>query len=290
MEKIKINIDNTLVEVDKGTTIYQAAKKIGINIPVLCYMNLEHLNIENRPGGCRICVVEVEGRRNLAPSCSTVCSEGMVIHTNNPRVLNSRKTVLELILSDHPKDCLICPKSGKCELQDLAVKMGIREIHAVENAEMSTYRKDCSPALSRDMDKCVMCRRCETICNDVQTVGALSAANRGFMSVVTPAFEQDLIDSPCTFCGQCVAVCPTGALTEFDHTQKIIRALADPSKTVVVQTAPAVRAALGEEFGLTPGTLVTGKMAAALRRLGFDKVFDTAFAIVTGKQIGRAHV
>ncbi|MEZ7884954.1 MAG: NADH-dependent [FeFe] hydrogenase, group A6 [Bacteroidales bacterium] len=278
MEKIKINIDNTLVEVDKGTTIYQAAKKIGINIPVLCYMNLEHLNIENRPGGCRICVVEVEGRRNLAPSCSTVCSEGMVIHTNNPRVLNSRKTVLELILSDHPKDCLICPKSGKCELQDLAVKMGIREIHAVENAEMSTYRKDCSPALNRDMDKCVMCRRCETICNDVQTVGALSAANRGFMSVVTPAFEQDLIDSPCTFCGQCVAVCPTGALTEFDHTQKIIRALADPSKTVVVQTAPAVRAALGEEFGLTPGTLVTGKMAAALRRLGFDKVFDTDFA------------
>lgn len=278
MEKIKINIDNTLVEVDKGTTIYQAAKKIGINIPVLCYMNLEHLNIENRPGGCRICVVEVEGRRNLAPSCSTVCSEGMVIHTNNPRVLNSRKTVLELILSDHPKDCLICSKSGKCELQDLAVKMGIREIHAVENAEMSTYRKDCSPALNRDMDKCVMCRRCETICNDVQTVGALSAANRGFMSVVTPAFEQDLIDSPCTFCGQCVAVCPTGALTEFDHTQKIIRALADPSKTVVVQTAPAVRAALGEEFGLTPGTLVTGKMAAALRRLGFDKVFDTDFA------------
>lgn len=278
MEKIKINIDNTLVEVDKGTTIYQAAKKIGINIPVLCYMNLEHLKIENRPGGCRICVVEVEGRRNLAPSCSTVCSEGMVIHTNNPRVLNSRKTVLELILSDHPKDCLICPKSGKCELQDLAVKMGIREIHAVENAEMSTYRKDCSPALNRDMDKCVMCRRCETICNDVQTVGALSAANRGFMSVVTPAFEQDLIDSPCTFCGQCVAVCPTGALTEFDHTQKIIRALADPSKTVVVQTAPAVRAALGEEFGLTPGTLVTGKMAAALRRLGFDKVFDTDFA------------
>ncbi len=278
MEKIKITIDNTIVEVDKGTTIYQAAKKIGINIPVLCYMNLEHLNIENRPGGCRICVVEVEGRRNLAPSCSTVCTEGMVIHTNNPRVLNSRKTVLELILSDHPKDCLICPKSGKCELQDLAVRMGIREIHAVEHAEMSTYRKDCSPALNRDMDKCVMCRRCETVCNDVQTVGALSAVNRGFMSVVAPAFEQDLIDSPCTFCGQCVAVCPTGALTEFDHTPKIIRALADPSKTVVVQTAPAVRAALGEEFGMEPGTLVTGKMAAALRKLGFDKVFDTDFA------------
>ena len=278
MEKIKITIDNNVIEVDKGKTIYQAAKGIGINIPALCYMNLDHLNIENRPGGCRICVVEIEGRRNLAPSCSTLCAEGMVINTHTVRVINARKTVLELILSDHPKDCLICSKSGKCDLQHLALTLGIREIHAVENAEMSTYRKDVSPALNRDMDKCVMCRRCETICNDVQTVGALSAINRGFTSVVAPAFEQDLIDSPCTFCGQCVAVCPTGALTEVDHTPKIVRALSDPTKTVIVQTAPAVRAALGEEFGMKPGTLVTGKMAAALRRLGFDKVFDTDFA------------
>lgn len=278
MGKVKITIDNTPVEVESNLTVYQAAKQIGINIPVLCYMNLEHLNIENRPGGCRICVVEIEGRKNLAPSCSTLCAEGMIVHTNNRRVLNARKTVLELLLSDHPKDCLICPKSGQCDLQDLAVKMGIREIHAVENAEVSTYRKDISPALSRNMDKCVLCRRCETICNTVQTVGALSVVNRGFMSVVAPAFEEDLIDSPCTFCGQCVAVCPTGALTEVNHTPKIIRALSDPTKTVIVQTAPAVRAALGEEFGYPAGTLVTGKLVAALRKLGFAKVFDTDFA------------
>ena len=278
MELIKVTIDKVEIEVKKGTTIYQAAKKIGIDIPVLCYMNLEHLKIENRPGGCRICVVEVEGRKNLAPSCSTECADGMVVKTHSIRVLNARKTVLELILSDHPAQCLICSSSGKCDLQSLSQKMGIREIHAVENAEVSSYRKDCSPALNRDMDKCIMCRRCETICNDVQTVGALSAVNRGFMSVVAPAFEQDLIDSPCTFCGQCVAVCPTGALTPYDDTAKIIRALADPKKTVIVQTAPAVRAALGEEFGLPAGTLVTGKMVAALRTLGFDKVFDTDFA------------
>ncbi|OFX79262.1 MAG: NADH:ubiquinone oxidoreductase [Bacteroidetes bacterium GWE2_40_15] len=278
MEFIKVTIDKNEIEVKKGTTIYQAAKQIGIDIPVLCYMNLEHLKIENRPGGCRICVVEVEGRKNLAPSCSTECADGMVVKTHSVRVLNARKTVLELILSDHPAQCLICSSSGKCDLQSLSQKMGIREIHAVENAEVSSYRKDCSPALNRDMDKCIMCRRCETICNDVQTVGALSAVNRGFMSVVAPAFEQDLIDSPCTFCGQCVAVCPTGALTPFDDTSKIIRALADPKKTVIVQTAPAVRAALGEEFGLPAGTLVTGKMVAALRTLGFDKVFDTDFA------------
>ncbi len=278
MEVVKLTIDKIEVEVKKGTTIYQAAKQIGIDIPVLCYMNLEHLKIENRPGGCRICVVEIEGRKNLAPSCSTECQEGMVVKTHSVRVLNARKTVLELILSDHPAECLICSSSGKCDLQSLSQKLGIREIHAVENAEVSSYRKDCSPALNRNMDKCIMCRRCETICNDVQTVGALSAVNRGFMSVVAPAFEQDLIDSPCTFCGQCVAVCPTGALTPFDDTAKIIRALADPKKTVIVQTAPAVRAALGEEFGLPAGTLVTGKMVSALRTLGFDKVFDTDFA------------
>ena len=147
MEKIKITIDNTEVEVSKGATIYHAAKQIGIDIPVLCYLNLEHLNIENRPGGCRICVVEVEGRRNLAPSCSTECTPGMVVHTHNLRVMNARKTVLELILSDHPKECLVCSSSGQCDLQKLSQMMGIREIHAVENAEMSTYRKDFSPAL-----------------------------------------------------------------------------------------------------------------------------------------------
>jgi NADP-reducing hydrogenase subunit HndD len=184
--------------------------------------------------------------------------------------------VLELILSDHPADCLICAKSGNCDLQDMAHSLGIREIHY--KGEQSTYREDTSPAIIRDVDKCIMCRRCEMMCNEVQTVGVLSAINRGFNAVVSPAFEMNLDHSVCTYCGQCVAVCPTGALTEVDQTAHVIRALSDPSKTVVVQTAPAVRAALGEEFGLEPGTLVTGKLAAALRRLGFDHVFDTDFA------------
>jgi len=278
METVKLTIDNKQIEVEKGTTIYKAAKKLGVDIPVLCYMDLHDLGIENKPAGCRICVVEVEGRRNLAPSCSTTCTEGMVIKTHTPRVIHARRTVLELILSDHPKDCLTCAKSGRCDLQDMAVKLGIRHIPGQEFAEMSTYRLDTSPAIIRDMDKCIMCRRCETMCNEFQTVGALSGINRGFMSVVAPAFEQDLEKSPCTYCGQCVAVCPTGALTEVDHTPKVIRALADPTKTVIVQTAPAVRAALGEEFGLKPGTLVTGKMTTALRQLGFDYIFDTDFA------------
>lgn len=278
MDKIKLTIDNMPVEVVKGTTIFQAARQVGINIPALCYMNLEHLGVENRPGACRICVVEVEGRRNLAPSCSTDCTEGMVVKTNTPKVLNARKVVMELILSNHPNDCLACPSNNKCELQTLAATLGIREIPMVENAAMSTYRKDHSLSLQRDMDKCILCRRCETMCNDIQTVGALGTINRGFISVVAPAFEQDLADSSCVFCGQCAAVCPTGALTRTDDTARVFKALADPTKTVVVQTAPAVRAALGEEFGIKPGTSVTGKMAAALRRLGFDKVFDTDFA------------
>lgn len=278
METVKLTIDNKQVEVPKGTTIYKAARKLGIDIPVLCYMELHDLGVENKPAGCRICVVEVEGRRNLAPSCATECAEGMVVKTHTTRVINARRTVMELILSDHPKDCLTCPKSGRCDLQDMAIKLGIRQIPGQEYAEMSTYKKDFSPSIIRDVDKCIMCRRCETMCNTVQTVGALSAVNRGFMAVVAPAFEQDLEKSPCTYCGQCVAVCPTGALTEVDHTAKVIRAIADPTKTVLVQTAPAVRAALGEEFGLKPGTLVTGKMVAALRQIGFDYIFDTDFA------------
>jgi len=278
METVKLTIDNKKVEVPKGTTVSKAARMLGIDIPLLCHMELHDLGIENKPAGCRICVVEVEGRRNLAPSCVTTCEEGMVVKTHTTRVLNARRTVMEFILSDHPKDCLICPKSGHCELQDMAIRLGIREIPGQEIAAMSTYRKDTSPSIIRDLDKCIMCRRCEMMCNEVQTVGALSAINRGFMSAVAPAFEQNLEYSPCTYCGQCVAVCPTGALTEVNHTPDVLRALADPSKTVVVQTAPAVRAALGEEFGLEPGTLVTGKMVAALRALGFDYVFDTDFA------------
>ena len=278
METVKLTIDNKHIEVPKGTTILQAAKQAGINIPTLCYMNLPHLDQEHKPGSCRVCVVEIPGRRTLVPACATKCTEGMEVLSHSLRVINARRTVVELLLSDHPKDCLVCPSSGNCELQKLSITMGIREINSVENAAISTYRKDASPSLLRNMDKCVMCRSCETVCNEIQTVGALSAVNRGFMAVVAPAFEQDLTDSPCTFCGQCVAVCPTGALTAVDNTFHVIRALADPTKYVVVQTAPAVRAALGEEFGYQPGTLVTGKMVAALRALGFNKVFDTDFA------------
>jgi NADP-reducing hydrogenase subunit HndD len=276
MDTIKLTIDNKEVEVEKGMTILDAAKKVGVHIPTLCHMKLHDMGIENKPGGCRVCVVEVEGRRNLAPSCVTEAGEGMKVNTHSIRVVNARRTVTELIISDHPFECLTCAKSGECELQDLAHDMGIREIHY--EGEKSVYREDTSPAIIRDMDKCIMCRRCEMMCNEVQTVGVLSAINRGFQAVVAPAFEENLDHSVCTYCGQCVAVCPTGALTEVDHTPAVIRALSDPSKTVVVQTAPAVRAALGEEFGYEPGTLVTGKMAAALRRLGFDFVFDTDFA------------
>jgi len=278
METIKLNIDNKEIEVQNGTTILKAAKQLGIEIPTLCYLDLRDLNIENKPGGCRICVVEVQKRRNLAPACSTKCEEGMVVKTHTTRMLNARRTVMEFILSDHPKDCLVCAKSGNCELQDMAHRLGIREIPGAEYAAMSTYKPDTSPSIKRNLDKCIMCRRCEMMCNVVQTVGALSAVNRGFMAVVAPAFEQNLEHSTCTYCGQCVAVCPTGALTEVDNTPDVLRALADPSKTVIVQTAPAVRAALGEAFGMEPGTLVTGKLVTALRALGFDYVFDTDFA------------
>ncbi|MDD3077811.1 MAG: NADH-dependent [FeFe] hydrogenase, group A6 [Paludibacter sp.] len=276
METIKLTIDNKIVEVEKGTTVLNAAKQIGIDIPTLCHFELCDMGIENKPGGCRVCVVEIDGRRNLAPSCATEATEGMVVQTHSIRVMNARRTITKLIISDHPFDCLVCAKSGSCELQALATKFGIREIPY--QGEKSTYRKDTSPSIIRDVDKCIMCRRCEMMCNEVQTVGALSAVNRGFKAVVAPAFEMDLEKSPCTYCGQCVSVCPTGALTEVDHTISVIRALSDKTKTVVVQTAPAVRAALGEEFGLEPGTSVTGKMVSALRRLGFKYVFDTDFA------------
>lgn len=276
MEMINITVDNKPVVVKKGTTILEAANSIGIHIPTLCYMKLDDLNIENKPGGCRICVVEVKGRKNLAPACCTEVTDGMEISTHTIRAINARRTVMELILSDHPADCLVCPKSGKCDLQDMAQSLGIREIHY--KGEQSMYREDTSPAIIREINKCILCRRCEMMCNEVQTVGVLSAINRGFHAVVAPAFEMNLDHSVCTYCGQCVAVCPTGALTEVDQTAAVVRALYDPSKTVIVQTAPAVRAALGEEFGMEPGTLVTGKLVSALRRLGFDYVFDTDFA------------
>lgn len=277
-ELINVIIDGREVEVEKGTTILHAAKKVGIEIPTLCYMQLHDLNIENKPGGCRICSVEVEGRRNLAPACATAVTPDMEIKTHTMRVLNARRTVMEFILSDHPKDCLTCSKNNRCDLQTMAAKLGVREIPNQEIYAMSTYRKDTSPSIIRDMDKCIMCRRCEMMCNEVQSVYALSAVHRGFEAVVAPAFEMNLEQSPCTYCGQCVAVCPTAALTEVDHSYDLIKALADPKKTVVIQTAPAVRAALGEEFGYPVGTSVTGKMVSALRALGVDYVFDTDFA------------
>ena len=275
-ENITLKIDNREISVPKGTTILEAARDMGIDIPTLCYMNLKDLCIKNAPASCRLCVVEVEGRKNLAPSCATRCENGMNVHTNTIRVLNARRTVLELMLSDHPSDCLVCAKSGNCELQSVAIKLGIREIPF--EGEKTEFRVDLSPSIRRDATKCIYCRRCEMMCNEVQTVGALGAVNRGFSSVVMPAFDQSLQDSECTFCGQCVAVCPVGALTELDHTNRLIKDLADPDKTVIVQTAPAVRAALGEEFALPAGTSVPGKMVAALRKLGFAKVFDTDFA------------
>ncbi|GKX30467.1 NADH:ubiquinone oxidoreductase [Vallitalea longa] len=277
MSEVKITIDGKEVHVPKGSTILDAAKKLGIDIPTLCHLDLHDTKMVNKTASCRICVVEVEGRRNLAPSCATPAVDGMVVRTNTIRVLEARKTVLELLLSDHPKDCLTCAKSGQCELQDLAEKFGVREIRVTGDSQ-STYKLDHSPAIIRDMDKCIMCRRCETMCNEVQTVGALSGINRGFDAVVSPAFESPLSETVCTHCGQCVAVCPVGALTENDHTWKVVEALADPDKFVVVQTAPAVRVAIGEEFGQEPGTIVTGQMVTALKSLGFNRVFDTDFA------------
>lgn len=275
--KINLTIDNRPVSVEKGTTILDAAKSVGIDIPTLCHINLEGTCVNNHPASCRVCVVEVAGRRNLAPACATACMEGMEVHTNSTRVLKARKTILELILSNHPHDCLICPKSGNCELQMLAQKFKIHET-PFEGGEKSLHPVEKTVSIIRDMNKCILCRRCETMCNDVQTVGAIGAMNRGFDTTIGPAFGLSLSESECTYCGQCVAVCPVGALTEHDNTGRLIDDLANPDKIVVVQTAPAVRVAIGEEFGYPAGTIVTGKLVTALKKLGFDYVFDTDFA------------
>ena len=276
MENIKLTIDNREVEVPKGTTILDAAKSMGIRIPTLCHMKLEDLHYENNPGACRICVVEIEGRRNLAPSCKMECTEGMVVRTHTPRVMNARKAVMELIQSNHPAGCLTCSSNGYCELQTIAHDLGIREIRY--QGEQSTFEIDRSPSIVRNMNKCIMCRRCETMCNNIQTVGALTAVNRGFNAAVSTAFERDIAGSTCSYCGQCVSVCPVNALSGRNTQQPVLDALANPAKIVIAQTAPAVRTALGRDFGCEPGTLVTGKMVSALRQLGFDYVFDTDFA------------
>ena len=270
-KQITLQIDGHFITVPEGSTILEAACKIGINIPTLCHIDLKGTCIKNNPASCRICVVEVAGRRNLAPACATRCTEGMVVKTSTLRVMNARKVVAELILSDHPNDCLTCPKCGNCELQTLALRFNIREM-PFNGGELSPRKREVTSSIVRNMDKCIFCRRCESVCNDVQTVGALGAIRRGFNTTIAPAFDRMMKDSECTYCGQCVAVCPVGALTERDYTNRLLDDLADPDKIVIVQTAPAVRAALGEEFGLPPGTLVTGKMVYALRELGFDYV------------------
>lgn len=277
MKKIQVTINGHVIYVPKKTTILNAAKMLNINIPTLCHLELEDFGIVNKQATCRVCVVEVEGKVNLVPSCAQECVDGMVIKTDSIKAIFARRANVELLLSNHPKDCLTCPKNLDCELQTLANQLNIREIHY--QGEMMSYSIDeSSLALIKDPNKCVMCRRCETMCNEVQTCGILSAVNRGFDVVVGPAFHLDMIETSCTYCGQCVAVCPTGALTEKNNTNKVWGALNNPSKHVIVQVAPAVRVAIGEMFGLEPGVISTGKLVSALKALEFDRVFDTDFA------------
>jgi len=268
----KLTIDNIPVEVPEGTTVLEAAEKAGIRIPTLCYLkDVQAL------GACRVCVVEVEGAWTLVASCTMPVAENMKVHTNTRRVREARRTVVELLLSEHDGDCQVCPRNEDCELQKVAQELGVREIrYAGERARR--YQDATTPALVRDTAKCILCRRCVTVCSQVQGVAALWPQNRGFKTVVGPAFCQELEDVVCVQCGQCAAVCPVGAILEQDHIARVWDALDDPNKHVIVQTAPAIRAALGECFGYPPGTRVTGKMVAALRRLGFDAVFDTDFA------------
>ncbi len=277
MSNVNLTINGKAVSVPAGSTILDAAKQLNINIPTLCYCDKLGCGVSNHPASCRICVVEVEKRRNLAPACATPVMEGMVVHTNSQRALNARRTVLELILSDHPQKCLTCAKNQDCELQQLTAEFGIRDIQ-YEGARNNFKVDTSSEAIMRDLSKCIMCRRCETVCNKVQTVGALTGYGRGFKAKVGTASLIPLADTNCTFCGQCVNVCPVGAITGISYVKKVWQAINDPTKTVIVSTAPAVRVAIGQEFGFEPGTPVTGKLVAGLRALGFDKVFDTNFA------------
>ncbi|HBA84360.1 MAG TPA: ferredoxin [Verrucomicrobia bacterium] len=267
----KLSINNMTVEVPDGATVLEAARKAGVNIPTLCYMeNLQAI------GACRVCLVEIEGSRDLAASCVMPATEGMKVQTNSPRVRKARRTVVELLLSEHDGDCQTCNRNDNCELQAVARELGIREIRYP--GERSRRTTDSStPALERNTAKCILCRRCVTVCSEVQGVSALFPQNRGFKTVVGPAFCKDLNSIACVQCGQCAAVCPVGAITEKDQIDQVWAALDDPTKTVVVQTAPAIRAALGECFGYPAGTLVTGKMISALRQIGFKAVFDTNF-------------
>jgi len=268
---IKITINHREWEVDENISVLDATRQAGLQLPTLCKM-------ENRPaiGACRLCVVEVEGARTLQAACATPVREGMVIHTQTRRVREARRTIVELLLSEHCGDCQTCNRSGDCELQDIAREMGIREVR-FKGEQLPCEIDDSTPALIRDSGKCIKCRRCVSVCQETQTVGALYPQGRGYETRIGPAFGQDLNSVPCVQCGQCAAVCPVGAITERSHIDGVWKALQDPEKHVIVQTAPAIRAALGECFGYEPGTLVTGKMTTALRQLGFNSVFDTNF-------------
>lgn len=269
MEKVNIKIDGMEICVPKDYTILQAARSANIDIPTLCY--LEGLN---KLGSCRLCVVEIKGARALQAACVYPVNEGMEIYTNTPAVRRARKENLELILSNHDRSCLTCVRNRNCELQKLAEDFGITEIKFAANNDERLSIDDSSPSYIRDNNKCVLCRRCVAAC-DNQAVSVISCINRGFNTTVSTAFEKPISDVPCIFCGQCIVSCPTGALTEKNSIPQVLDAIDDVEKHVVVQTAPAVRAALGEEFGLPMGTPVTGKMVTALKILGFDKVFDT---------------
>lgn len=269
MEMVNITIDTRKIRVPKNYTVLEAAKYANIKIPTLCY-----LKGINEIGACRMCVVEIKGAKSLQAACVYPVSEGLEIYTQTPAVRESRRVTLELILSNHDRKCLTCTRSRTCELQKLAEELNINDIHF----DGETYKlplDDFSPSIVRDPNKCVLCRRCVSMCKNVQEVGVIDTTERGFKTIVSSAFNKSLNEVPCTMCGQCITVCPVGALREKDDTDKVWQALADNDKYVIVQTAPAVRVALGEEFGMPIGSRVTSKMVAALRRLGFKKVFDT---------------
>ena len=276
MSLVNLTINGKVVSVPSDTKILEAAKQVNIKIPSLCHLRIDDINFDNNCASCRVCMVSAG--KKLVPACGTLVKEGMVVNTNSPEALKYRKDIVELLLSDHPKDCLSCVKSGNCELQDIAAELGIRKVRFSDGEQSSAPIDTSTKSIIKDHSKCILCRRCETMCNEVQTVGVLSEINRGFGTQVSTFFCDDLIDTNCTFCGQCISVCPTGALVEKDNTREAWAALGQKEKPVMVQTAPAVRVGLGEEFGLDPGSISTGKMVAALKALGFDYVFDTNFA------------
>ncbi len=273
MDMITLTIDGVEVQVEQGATVLEAARKAKIHIPTLCY-----LKGKNEIGACRVCCVDVGGRA-LQASCVLPATQGMVVRTNTPAVREARKINLQLLLSNHDKKCLSCVRNQSCELQKLCNELGVDEEEAFGGGRKVDQPTDnMSPSIVRDPNKCILCRRCVAACANVQKIGVIGAVGRGFDTAIAPAWDNHLADVACVNCGQCIVACPVGALREKDETDAVWEMLADPELTVIVQTAPAVRAALGEEFGMPIGTRVTGKMAAALRRLGFAKVFDTDFA------------